>query len=74
MDNLAKKLNITNQMGWYNITYQQLMNNGANRLLQRNKRSPSKLLAAVYPEYPILFPNEMSYESDELCVDTLYFL
>ncbi len=52
MDNLAKKLQITDHEGWYKITNSVLRKNGA-ALLYKYNGSPFKLLSAVYPEYPL---------------------
>ncbi len=55
LDELAKKLNITNINGWYTITKTVLLRHGAGGLLDvRYNNSPSKLLTTVYPEYPLL--------------------
>ncbi len=54
MNTVAKTLNITSSEGWYAITYHKLLDHGAHTLLKRYNNSPSKLLAAVYPEYPNL--------------------
>ncbi len=52
MDNLAKKLNITDQEGWYKITVRSLRSNDAGGLLKRYNDSPFKLLSKLYTEYP----------------------
>ncbi len=51
LDDLAKKLNFTDQEGWYTITSKTLKQHGGDDLLEIYKSSPSKLLVAVYPEY-----------------------
>ncbi len=51
MDDLAKKLNIRDPEGWYKISKSQLQRNGGSALLQKYHER-SKLLMAVYPEYP----------------------
>ncbi len=51
LDHLAKKLNITCQDGWYNVTYQTLKQHGGKKLLDKYNGSPSKLLQTVYSEY-----------------------
>ncbi len=52
LDALAKRLNITDQEDWYKVTRKVFVQNGAGGLLQKYSGSPSKLLAAIYPEYP----------------------
>ncbi len=52
MDNLAKKLNITDHQGWYQVTSTVLQHHGGKGLLAHYDFSPSKLLKSVYPEYP----------------------
>ncbi len=54
MDNLAKKLNIVDHSKWYQVTFKVLREEGAGTLLAKYDGSPSKLLQAVYPEYPSL--------------------
>ncbi len=51
MDEIAKKLNITNHEGWYKATFKMLKTHGATGLLSKYKDSPSLLLTTVYPEY-----------------------
>ncbi len=51
MDNLAKELNIQDMEGWYTISWEKMVHHGGAGLLQRCGHSPSKLLAAIYPEY-----------------------
>jgi hypothetical protein len=53
MNQLATKLNITSLDGWYNITGKYITNNGGGGLLKRYEGSISKLLSAIYPEYPL---------------------
>ncbi len=53
MENLAKRLNIRDQEGWYSLTLNTLKQNGGYGLLQKYNGSPSKLLTNVYPEYPL---------------------
>ncbi len=56
MDDLAKKLNITNQDGWYNIKSHTVHEyGGGGLLLNKYNNSLTKLLASVYPEYHIYF-------------------
>ncbi len=57
---LAKKLNITNQQEWYKVTKATLLRHGCGGLLQKYDGSPSKLLAAVFPEYLFLGDNVSS--------------
>ncbi len=52
MDDLGKKLNITSQEEWYKLTTPILRFYGGQHLLPVYNYSPSKLLKAVYPEYP----------------------
>ncbi len=51
MDDLGKKLNITNQEGWYQTTFDTIKQYGGSSILKHYNHSPSKLLMAVYPEY-----------------------
>ncbi len=51
MDDLARKLNITNNADWYQITNGTLKQHGLATLLKNYNGSFSKLLKAVYPEY-----------------------
>ncbi len=51
MEQLAKKLNITEPEGWYTITRQSLQQHGAYGLLQKYNGSLIKLLKAIYPQY-----------------------
>ncbi len=53
MNEIAEKLHITNQEGWYKLTVTTLRDHGANTLLSKYKGSPSALLRAIYPEYHI---------------------
>lgn len=53
MDNLAKKLNITEYEEWYKTTYRTIRKHGGGGLLaSKYKNSLSHLLTTVYPEYP----------------------
>ncbi len=51
LDELAKKLNITDQQGWYNITAHKLLRHGGGTLLAKFGNSPSKLVSSVYHEH-----------------------
>ncbi len=51
MEDLAKKLNITSQRGWYKVTSNMFRQYGGNELLQFYKYSPIKLFRTVFPEY-----------------------
>ncbi len=51
MDNLAKKLNIVKQEGWYNVTAAALKRHGAHKLIAKYNNSMTKLLSTVYHEY-----------------------
>ncbi len=51
MDELCKKLNISDPKGLFIITQSVLREHGGASLLERYKYSVSKLLASVYPEY-----------------------
>ncbi len=51
MNDLAKKLNITNKEEWYKVSEKFIRDHDGYGLLQKYGSSPSKLLAAVYPEY-----------------------
>ncbi len=52
MDDLAKKLNITQPSRWYTLTSSVLKQNNGSTLLKKYAGSISKLLTTVYPEYP----------------------
>ncbi len=53
MNSLAKKLNITDPEGWHRVSHNTLQKCGVGGLLaSKYNDSPTKLLAAVYPEYP----------------------
>ncbi len=54
MDNLAKKLKITDRQAWYHITLRTIRKHGGTGLLAKYQNSPSKILATVYSEYPLL--------------------
>ncbi len=51
LDDLATKLNITDQDGWYSTTVKLLQRHGGGSLLNRYNCSLIKLLSSVYPEY-----------------------
>ncbi len=51
LDDLGKKLNITDQEGWYKVTRKILRQHGGDGLIQKYNCSPHQLLTAVYPEY-----------------------
>ncbi len=51
MDDLTKKLNITDQDGLYTLTAATIQHHGGSKLLRQFKNSPSALLATIYPEY-----------------------
>ncbi len=52
MDELGKKLNITNQDGWYKLRAKELIAFGGRGLLNlKYNGSIHKLLTVVYPEY-----------------------
>ncbi len=51
IDDLAKKLKLTSNEGWYKIQWATLKQNGAYKLLKQYDHIPSKLITAVYPEY-----------------------
>ncbi len=54
MESIAKKLNITDQEGWYKVTVETLrMHKAGGLLASKYNNSPSKLLATVFPEYPL---------------------
>ncbi len=48
---LAKKLNIDSVEDWYSVPVQEFQQHGGGGLLGKYSSSPSKLLAAVFPEY-----------------------
>ncbi len=50
MENVAKELNIIDQVGWYDITPYALRSSKSGSLLE--KYDLFKLLTEVYPEYP----------------------
>ncbi len=52
MNNLAKKLQITDAKEWYHVSTTMLKHHGASGLLQQFNGSPSKMLKSIYPEYP----------------------
>ncbi len=53
IDDLAKKLQITNKEDWYKVTNAMLVSqSGGAKLLNAYNGSLSKLLSTVYPEYP----------------------
>lgn len=51
LDDLAKKLNITDPSGWYKLTKQNFEDHCGAGLLQMYNNSPSKLITTLYPEY-----------------------
>ncbi len=51
MDDIAKKLNITDINDWYKITHSPLVKHGCFTLLSKYKHSIPALLKAVYPEH-----------------------
>ncbi len=51
MDQLAKKLNIVDQDGWYQITKKALLLHGGGGLVRKYSGSPALILRAIYPEY-----------------------
>ncbi len=51
LDQLAKRLQITDQDGWYNVTQTTFKKYGASALLELYRYSPSAMLSAVFPEY-----------------------
>ncbi len=53
LDSLAKKLNINDKEGWYNVTTAVLYRNGGGGLLRgKYNGSLKKMLTTVYSEYP----------------------
>ncbi len=52
MEELAKKLNITEKESWYKVTSTVLLQHGANSLLTKHNGSLRRLLKTVFPEYP----------------------
>ncbi len=55
LNELAKKLNITEASGWYTVTKEVLRQHGGSGLLQTYNNSPSKLLTTLFPEYPLIW-------------------
>ncbi len=53
MENLAKKLNITDQDGWYNVTALVVQQNGGHDILNMYNGSLGNLLSTIYPTYPV---------------------
>jgi hypothetical protein len=51
MNDLAKKLNITDYEGWYTVTNRTIRQHGGHGILNQYSQSVSKALAAIYPEY-----------------------
>ncbi len=51
MDDLTKKLNISNMEDWYMINKKTLQHHGADHILEKYEGSRNKLLKSVYPEY-----------------------
>ncbi len=52
LDELAKKLNILDQAGWYNVSRGIISDHGGAGLITKYGGSVKKLLMHVYPEYP----------------------
>ncbi len=52
-DFIRSKLNISSPEGWYKVTINMLHFLGAGGLLNKYNNCTSKLLANVYPEYPM---------------------
>ncbi len=57
MDNLAKKWNIKDQQGWYDVTAVKVKESGGFSLVQKCG-SLVKLLSSVYPEYQARINNQ----------------
>ncbi len=57
LDHIAKKLNITDQAGWYNKikTMHILQEKGGSGMLSKYNRSIVKLLSTIYSEYLVLY-------------------
>ncbi len=51
LDDLAKKLNIKNQEGWYKVSASIVRQNGGPTLLWKYNNSLISMLLSVYPEY-----------------------
>ncbi len=51
MDDLARKLNISDQEDWYKVTLKQIHDHGGQRMLSKYDHSIKKLLSVVYSEY-----------------------
>ncbi len=51
MDDLAKKLGVTSNEGWYGVTVSNMNQYGLSALLAKYNGSLMSLLADVYPEY-----------------------
>ncbi len=52
VDDIGKKLSITNKEEWYNVKFQDFLDHGGAGLLNRKyKGSVCKLLTTIYPEY-----------------------
>ncbi len=51
LNSLAKKLNITDQEGWYKITKQTLKQHGGSGLFEYYNNSVSEILKNLFPEY-----------------------
>ncbi len=51
MDDLAKRVHITDPKGWYKVTKAMIMNHGGAGLLRKYNGSPKKLVQSVFPEY-----------------------
>ncbi len=61
MENLAKKLSIGDQAGWYKLTPNILIQHGGYELIQIYKQ-PRKLLETIYPEYLAFRPGILHFE------------
>ncbi len=51
LEYLAKTLNITDQEGWYQVTWNTWVHHGGETLLKKYNSSPYKLLSTLYPKY-----------------------
>ncbi len=54
LEDLAKKLKITDQQGWFNVTPEVIIQHGGASILEQYNNSLNALLSTVYPEYPII--------------------
>jgi hypothetical protein len=55
LDNLGLNLRIRYPEDWYEVTYQDIQQNGGEILLQLHKHSTSTLLRSIYPQHSKLF-------------------